>query len=305
MDTILSISSMKLSIDYRESSLYEKCLPLSATLSTPIELTVANLTLGDLSLLNDNGHELVLFERKSLTDLLASIKDGRYEEQSHRLIHSSGVHTHNIVYIIEGMISQLRNDKDRKLVFSAMTSLQYFKGFSVVRTCSVSETAEFVILMADKIGRDLKKGKQAAFRLDTGSSVTDGIPTETPLIVSEPAAAASATAAIPHYSSVVKKTKKENITSENIGELFLCQIPGVSSTIAVEIMRVFHGDFWELMKAVQENPERLNDIYLETNGKRRKLSKSVIANINTFLKKTSTTPLAENNAGEPDLTHLS
>ncbi|NBT86539.1 MAG: hypothetical protein EBT45_08645, partial [Alphaproteobacteria bacterium] len=100
------------------------------------------LPLGDALITDETDTIVLLIERKSLTDLLASIKDGRYEEQSHRLIHSSGVQPHHIVYIIEGMMSQLHNPAEKKMVYSAMTSLQVFKGFSVLRTCSVQETAE-------------------------------------------------------------------------------------------------------------------------------------------------------------------
>ena len=271
---------MKLVVDHREPHFVDKC----RTFTVPVEIVVENLPLGDFSLFDENGQCLILFERKSLNDLLASIKDGRYEEQSHRLLHSSGMPTHNIVYVVEGMLSQVRSEKERKLVFSAMTSLQYFKGFSVVRTSSVSETAEWVMMMADKIGRDRKKGKTAAFSaVATHVVAEDG---EEPVMEGERdsgAVASSVVTAVAPYSSVVKKVKKENVTSENIGEILLCQIPGVSSTIAIELMRVFQGSFWELMKSVRETPERLDDIYLESNGKRRKLSKAVVANLKTFL----------------------
>ena len=46
---------------------------------------------------------------------------------------------------------------------------------------------------------------------------------------------------IKSYSSVVKKVKKDNITADNIGEIMLCQIPGISSTTAGAIMTHFDG----------------------------------------------------------------
>lgn len=268
-------AKMKLVVDHREPHLVDKC----RTFVVPVDIVVENLPLGDLALFDANGQMRVLFERK-FNDLLASIKDGRYEEQSHRLLHSSGIPRHNIVYVVEGMISQLRCEKERKLVFSAMTSLHFFKGFSVVRTSSVAETAEWVMMMADKIGRDLKKGKVAAFSIATVPPAVDSGEGEAVATESE---AATLAVTIAPYSSVVKKVKKDNVTPENMGEILLCQVPGVSSTIAVEIMRVFHGSFWELMQSVRETPERLEDIYLESNGKRRKLSKAVIANLKAFL----------------------
>jgi ERCC4-type nuclease len=49
------------------------------------------ITLGDIHFVNDE-KEVLIIERKSLSDLIASIKDGRYEEQSYRLINSSGMY---------------------------------------------------------------------------------------------------------------------------------------------------------------------------------------------------------------------
>lgn len=51
--------------------------------------------------MNESDETLLIFERKSISDLLASLKDGRYEEQSYRLS-GSNTNNHNIIYIIEG-----------------------------------------------------------------------------------------------------------------------------------------------------------------------------------------------------------
>ena len=37
----------------------------------------------------------------------------------------------------------------------------------------------------------------------------------------------------------IKKVKKENITEDNIGEIMLCQIPGISSVTSLAIMEKF------------------------------------------------------------------
>ena len=41
------------------------------------------------------------------------------------------------------------------------------------------------------------------------------------------------------YVDVIKKEKKKNITPENIGEIILSQIPGVSSHTSKVIMKNF------------------------------------------------------------------
>ena len=42
-------------------------------------------SLGDVIICDDDGSERMIIERKTLNDLAASIKDGRYEEQGYRL----------------------------------------------------------------------------------------------------------------------------------------------------------------------------------------------------------------------------
>ena len=116
---------MRIIIDERETALYERCLALlGQNNNSIIQLSKEVLPLGDILLKSsntqENGHDIIylIIERKSFSDLLASIKDGRYEEQSYRLEHSSGLPSpHSIIYLLEGMFSQLRNDYDKKIIY--------------------------------------------------------------------------------------------------------------------------------------------------------------------------------------------
>lgn len=273
---------MNLIVDTREPGLYDKLVADNITFA----IQSAPLLLGDIALeVADTKETLVLFERKSLSDLLSSIKDGRYVEQSHRLIHTSGMPTHNIVYIIEGMLSQLRTPLDRRMCLSAMTTLSYYKGFSVIRTCSLNETAEWILSMSAKIQKERAKGNVPAFL----SSFPEKDPSESKF--SEEGdrglVGISTTLAPPApYCEVVHKVKKDNITPENIGEIILCTIPGISSTTAVEIMKQYTS-FPHFMKEIESRPESLSEIHLTSNGKSRKLGKNVIDNILRFLRPTS------------------
>ena len=244
---------MNIVFDTREPQLYSRC----AELQIP-NTSVQMLSIGDIVIRDDDGNDIVLIERKSLNDLLASIKDGRYEEQSHRLLNASGVHPHHILYVIEGMFSQLSKADDKSIVISAMTSLQLYKGFGVVRTSCVNETADFIIGMANKIKRNKTHGK--------------------PFYV-------SATTTPSEYSAFVKKVKKENITAENIGIIMLSQIPGISTTIASELLKVADGDIQVLIQIIRENPQRLSAIELKSGEKKRKLGKKVVEHLCLFLGK--------------------
>jgi crossover junction endonuclease MUS81 len=231
----------------------------------------AVLPLGDILLKTDEGKEVALIERKSLSDLLASIKDGRYEEQSYRLIHSSGHYRHNILYIVEGSLMQMRNPMDERLIMSAMVSLQYFKGFSVIRTSSLDETAKFVLRMADKIDREFVKGTLPWYLMK--EQLTD---VRADSDVQEPSAEVPVTGG-GGYSAVVKKVKKENVSRENIGEIMLCQIPGISSKTATAIMAKFDS-FFDMLKAVEQDPSCLDGIMCD----KRKISKTCVESIVRF-----------------------
>ena len=261
---------MRIILDERESALYDKIDSIVnfEGNSTSIQLFRRVLPLGDILIQTDEEKDVALIERKSLGDLLSSIKDGRYEEQSYRLVHSSGFPPHNIVYVIEGMYSQLRTLLEKKTILSAITSLNYFKGFSVFRTCSLSETAETIVWMAEKIERDFQKGKLPSY-----------LTQPQPQIQTE-STASPITAA--NYCSVVKKVKKDNVTPENIGEIILCQIPGISSVTAMAVMK-HYKIFPQLIDEIRTNPQGIENITCENNGKVRKISKASAQNIVTYL----------------------
>jgi hypothetical protein len=108
--------------------------------------------------------------------------------------------------------------------------------------------------------------------------VTNGNVVETPAPNPEPVQ----TATTQDYCSVVKVAKKANITRENIGQLMLMQIPGISSTISGEIMRPF-ATFAAFLDHLRAEPAYLDNIVLESSGKKRKLGSNIIAGIREYL----------------------
>ncbi len=260
-----SLYKMKIIVDEREAALYG--LLTKDTAKQTIEKRV--IPLGDILFTNDDESiTYQIIERKSVSDLLASVKDGRYAEQSYRL-GNCFPNRHNIVYLIEGPV----RDHDKKMVFACMASLNYFKGFSVTRTMSLAETAQYIEITADKIARELAKGTVIA----TTSVPTDNtVTTETPSNVEVQATTTQ------DYCSVVKVAKKANITRENIGQLMLMQIPGISSTISGEIMRPF-ATFAAFLDHLRAEPAYLDNIVLESSGKKRKLGSNIIAGIRDYL----------------------
>ena len=275
---------MRIYIDEREHLLYEKLTDIFASVVSPpppIQIIKKVLVLGDIVLKHADGSTAMLIERKSIPDLLASIRDSRYEEQSYRLIHSSGVPRHNIMYLIEGIMNQVTNPKDRVLVYSSITSLNHYKGFSVYRTASVQETAEWIWQTTLKIHRNWLKKVPACY---SNTFVSEPIPIpQDNEIMSSPEGNPEQTPPLPpSYSTVVKKVKKENITPENWSEIALCQIPGISSISATAIVEKF-GNLQNLIKSLQENPQCLVGIRTKSAAGERKLSSAVITSICKYL----------------------
>jgi ERCC4-type nuclease len=284
---------MIIKIDNRENALREIC---ETKISDGIQLVTEMLPLGDI-IINDGEKDCLIIERKTISDLSASIKDGRYEEQSYRL---NGIshHNHNIIYLIEGELDGFvakacKHKIDKMTIYSAMFSINYYKGFSVMRSKNMEESALIICNMANKIKRE--KGKKNAYydtyihtqqqptnttnttdemkETENDNEINDHIVNDTEINESK------------QYCNVIKKNKKENITKNNIGEIMLCQIPGVSSTIAIAILAKF-GTIVNLIDSINSDESCLNDVCtIDANGKKRKVSKTAIKTIIEYLKR--------------------
>jgi ERCC4-type nuclease len=315
---------MIIKVDTREHDLLQQINILTANIPIFKDILIKSetLPLGDIIICDDKEEKLVI-ERKSVTDLLASIKDGRYEEQSYRL-NGLNHHNHNIIYLIEGDVNRVNRFKtdnrvEKLTLYSAMFSLNYYKGFSVFRSFSLEETATIICNMAYKLKKDPTK---KAFFTNTNALRTTPEATKVtnePMIVVETQTmnddkstneakedhtttkeeqettiedqettkeeASKEDQSDKDYVSVIKKVKRENITPENIGEIMLCQIPGISSVTALAIMAKFKT-LQNLIKELENNNDCLKDI-TSTNakGQTRRINKTSIANIVKFLLK--------------------
>lgn len=108
------------------------------------------MSIGDISIEKDD-QTVVLIERKTVTDLAASICDGRYQEQQYRLLEST-LPPHRIVYLIEGSMDT-PTSLPKKNLESALLSL-WFHGFSVMHTNGLDGTIEYLTMMVEKVNKD-------------------------------------------------------------------------------------------------------------------------------------------------------
>ncbi len=261
---------MLIKIDTREGGLHAKCMERVNGMSE-VNVTTEMLPLGDIILCDDEGNEQVIIERKTLNDLAASIRDGRYKEQGFRL-NNCDVHNHNIIYLVEGNLRTYNEFKarlERKALLSSFISLTYFKGFTLHRTENVDESAEWIMSYASKLQRE--KGRsfyqtnqsEQSVQSDQNGSKSD--------------AAAAA------YVNVSSRVKKNNITVDNIGAIMLAQIPGVSAAVAIAVMARY-GTLKCLIGELSNNPASLDDITIATKtNKTRKISRTSCQNIYSYL----------------------
>ena len=110
---------------------------------TGIEVLIQRLPLGDYEI---NG--TILFERKSLIDLAASIKDGRLFRQGIKLA-SSPI---RCAIILEGTAKDLIDSKMRReAIQGALVSLTIVLGIPVLRSKDPQETARLMLYTARQI----------------------------------------------------------------------------------------------------------------------------------------------------------
>ena len=214
--------------------------------------TSKSLVLGDILIQNKNNEDLVLFERKSINDLLSSIQDGRYEEQSFRL-NNCELPNNRIYYIIEGNIENYKEREgcrglySKSTIYSCIYSISYLKGFNILLSNSLFETADIICKFANKLENEPNEASKKG------------------------------------YLDSVKITKKSHLSPEVVNILMLAQIPGVSKKSAELIINNFKSvdDF---ITNLRENNDCLNEItYQVANNKTRKLNKTCIANLKKYL----------------------
>jgi len=193
------------------------------------ELETKALEMGDIQIRSET--ETLVFERKTVADLAASIKDGRFREQKQRLL--SHFPPHRITYIIEGAYKSVFRTTpfhgiDAAAYTSAVLSLQYRDGCHVMLTPSVKETVTYIYAIASRMASHPEKIAYAPPN-----------PTEET-----------------YASSLSVKSKKgDNLTPALCYVLQLSQIPGLSVKLATDIASVYPS-MSVLLSAMQEKKEK-------------------------------------------------
>ena len=199
------------------------------------EVKFGPLELGDIRIVL-SGHDGVLrelvFERKTLADLVSSVCDGRYREQKARLL--SNVASSNISYVVEGDTLCQSIRRGAKSVSSAYLNMIFRDDIHLFFTRDVAETGLLLLSICTKM-------------------------TEKPANYSVPSGAQSQSTGKDYTSFLKLKSKKNhNITPDNCMILQLAQIPSISNVIAKNIVGVFPtiGALVDAMRACSSQHEK-------------------------------------------------
>ena len=188
---------MLFQIDNREHKLIQELQTRS--LAAPFE--IAQLPIGDVVIGSTT------FERKTLADLQASVKDGRYREQKKRAV-ANGI---ALSYVIEGAFRfSDATDESKMLTGCVVNTLVRDRIPIVFCPGGLAETADFIECLVRRMAADPAKYTPS----DTQSA---------------------------SYTSSICLKKKENVTPETCLVLQLACIPGISSKKAQDILAAHPG----------------------------------------------------------------
>lgn len=259
-----------LTIDIRENKLIE----LFNSLSKPInkfKIQTKSLELGDIVIskttdnIYDKDNLILVFERKTMEDLLSSINDGRWREQKTRLL--ANISKEKVCYLIENQIDNRLNKWKKhgtSLVRGALINKCFRDKLNVIRTDNLFETQEFLITICKRIITNLE------FFVNNEEDISKNS----------------------NYLDTIKICKKDNINKESFSILSLTIIPGVSTKIATVIINVFQS-ISNLVLVINDTSVDINqtikkiaDIEMNiTNGKTRRIGNVIANRIVSFLQR--------------------
>lgn len=218
---------LKIIIDSRETNLYNNIIERDLDKYTDkITIIKQQLEIGDIHIEYDD--LIYVYERKTVNDLLSSVKDSRYKEQKSRLLSNYK----NVNYIIEGSdIIASNNLHNQNLLTSIYFNSTYRDNIKIFFTKNINDTTTFLLMLSTKI-------------IDKPHNFIQNETQKTE----------------PDYIDIckIKSKKSDNIDKETCYLLQLSQIPNISKQIAKNIK-----DVYPTMKilintlATSENPYEL------------------------------------------------
>lgn len=247
----MSSNKIDIVIDNRENKLITY---LETKKKIPFEKK--QLLLGDIQLFvnkKDSSNFIdYVIERKTIKDLLSSVKDGRYKEQKGRIL--SQIEQKNIgdfFYIIEGSSHYLK-EYEKTIYQGALISISLRDNIHIIKTDSIYDTGDFLIRLYKRLEKEylIKSNKEPIKYIDT-----------------------------------LKAEKKANIDSYTSQIMALGVVPGISYKMAEAVINKYKtlGDLFDTYQGLVSEDEKkglLKDIIITET---RKLGNKASQNIYEYL----------------------
>jgi len=238
-----------LKIDHRETKLKELLVRYQDSKKlSDIEMIFENLAHADIQVWYNQSIVCIL-ERKSYSDLLASIKDGRYRNQK-AVLFESGYVPSQVYYIIEGPVKKW-NDTSLGMdsIKGAMINTLLRDNIGLFWSQSVEDTADLIREMVTRIQKDPSKYIQ--------DKTTE--------------------------KQIVTLSQNDKVTPAVAFVHMLCQIPGISNKSGQALANEF-GTMKQMIQTLgslstEEQKKRLETV--KVGG--RKMSSKIVEHIITHL----------------------
>lgn len=228
-------------IDNREQHLIKHIADMGIDV---IHVKVVSLDVGDIRI-SYNDTVILIIERKTLSDLYSSIRDGRYKDQKFRLL--DNYDNNKVMYVIEGnLLNNTMDHTQKESIKSAIINTMVRDNIKVHNVQDVKQTAEFIKDIAIRLAKHPEKYTER----NTNSG---------------------------NLQTIAKHTKGAYVTPENVFVGMLCQVPGVSTTTASKI-----AEHYQSIKSFINNAseDELKNLKLNSG---RKIGPKLANQIMTFI----------------------
>ena len=238
-------NNLEIIIDSREQKLYEDIISRDLDVYTDkINIQYKTIDLGDIHIIYND--IVLIFERKTISDLQSSIQDGRYREQKSRML--ANYKPEILSYIIEGdNILSTRSYNKSKMLQGAYINTMFRDNIIVIYTKDINETTTLLLTIAVKILDNPDNFREKRNNLE----YTDNIK--------------------------LKKKKIENIDEHTCYIMQLSQIPHISNIIAKNIANIY-PNMPTLIKSLDQCENKIDELC-----KIEKIGKEKASNIIKYL----------------------
>jgi len=207
---------------------------------------VKPLDVGDIQIYSDDTCVFVI-ERKSIPDLYASFRDGRYAEQKVRFRSIESCHK---AYLIEGDLYSIegKGAYNKDYIHQRLLRLQFLHKIPVIQCADIGKSADWLLLLL----RKLQEKPTEYLEKD-----------ESPV----------------RYEQCISVAKKQNMTPQTCYYLQLKQIPSFSDTIVQKVVEAY-PTLAHLMAGLKDDVTILEKLQI---SEKRKLGKKAVETLIKYL----------------------